>query len=205
MKKSILALILAFSLTATPAYAHVVVKPSEAKPASYQTFTVSVPNERDNPTVQVSLVIPNSIQSVTPTVKPGWQIVTEKSGEGEAAQTTRITWQGGEIGPELRDDFTFSAKTPAGSEKITWKSYQTYSDGTVVSWDKSGNDPTESVTSGPFSTTIVTNDITPTVDKETTDNSSTNATVNRAFYISVASLVVALGAVFIVSRSKDRK
>lgn len=205
MKKSILALILAFSTVTTPAYAHVVVKPSEVKSASYQTFTVSVPNERDNPTVQVSLVIPDSVQSVTPTVKPGWQIVTEKSGEGETAQVTRVTWQGGEIGVGLRDDFTFSAKTPAGNEKITWKAYQTYSDGVVVNWDKPGDDPTESVTSGPFSTTTVTSDTTPTAAAETSDNSNTNSTVNRAFYISIASLIVALGAVFVVSRSKNRK
>src|SRR5687768_3143391 len=66
---------------ASPASAHVTVKPAEVLTASFQTFTVSVPNEKDEPAIEVRVLIPPGLQHVMPTVKPGWNITSQKQGE----------------------------------------------------------------------------------------------------------------------------
>lgn len=136
------------------AFAHVVVAPREATTGTYQTFTTSVPNEKDTAVTTVRLVIPDTIESVLPTVKPGWQIETKRDGE----RVKEIIWTGGLVPSGLRDEFTFSAHLPASAQDIHWKAYQTYQDGTVVSWDQ---DPSKSEhghadkNTGPYSTTVV--------------------------------------------------
>lgn len=136
-------------------FAHVVVKPSEALTGAYQTFTTSVPNEKDIPVTGVRLVVPDAVESITPTVKQGWNIETKKDGE----KVTEISWTGGTIAPELRDEFTFSAHLPAEAGDIHWKAYQTYQDGSVVAWDQKpaedqGHESADE-SKGPYSTTVV--------------------------------------------------
>lgn len=173
------------------AFAHVVVTPNEALTGAYETFTTSVPNEKDIPVTGIRLVIPDSIESVTPTVKPGWEIQTKKTGD----RVTEITWTGGTIAPELRDTFTFSAHMPAKAGDIYWKAYQTYQDGSVVSWDqqpaKDGHGHSgEDESKGPYSTTTVS-------DKESGSTETQNNPSNTVPYvISIAALVLSLFAVF---------
>lgn len=121
----------------TPAFAHVTVKPAEVGVGTRLNFVVSVPTEEDVPTVQVRLVLPEGLQSVRPNVKPGWTISLTKSGDGEEAKITEIVWSGGSIPAEQRDEFVFSAQAPAEESTLVWKAYQTYGDGTIVSWDNS--------------------------------------------------------------------
>lgn len=123
-------------IAAASVLAHVEVMPEEVVVAVRQDFTTGVPNEKDIPTTQVRLVIPAGLESVTPYVKPGWEIETKKTGEGEDALVTEIIWSGGEIGVGLRDSFVFRAMIPSEATTLVWKAYQTYSDGTVVSWDQ---------------------------------------------------------------------
>jgi uncharacterized protein YcnI len=125
-----------FGMIVSPVNAHVTVKPNTANAAAYQVFTVSVPVEKDIPTTQVRIVIPDGLKSVTPNVKPGWQINLAREGEGEAAKVTEITWSGGNIPAGQRDEFLFSTQVPAEEGKLAWKAYQTYEDGSVVSWDQ---------------------------------------------------------------------
>lgn len=172
------------------ASAHVVVKPSEVAPAAFQTFTIGVPNEKDIPTTQVKILIPSGVEHVTPTNKPEWQIDTEK--EGELVRS--ITWHGGSIESGLRDDFTFSAKVPAQESSLEWKAYQTYSDGTIIAWDQSGESKGHGGNSGPFSATRVASPI------SEQDNSQIIA--ERAMYVSIASIIVSLGAIFFVTRKR---
>lgn len=164
------------------ALGHVVVKPNEALTGAYQTFTTSVPNEKDIPTTGVRLLIPDSIESVTPTVKPGWKITTKKSGE----KTTEISWTGGTVPTGQRDDFTFSAHLPSTEGDINWKAYQTYQDGTVVAWDQVPSDDghsSEDESKGPYSVTAIKNSAT-NETTETQENSS-----NQVLYvISIAAL-----------------
>ncbi len=148
-----------FTLTAQSALAHVAVTPAEVVTASRQDFSVGVPNEKDIPTTSVRLVLAEGLSSVTPYVKPGWDIEMKTSGEGEDANITEIIWSGGKISQGLRDVFVFRAMTPADETTLVWKAYQTYSDGTVVSWDQEesedGHDEAEDETKGPQSETKV--------------------------------------------------
>jgi uncharacterized protein YcnI len=165
MKKT--ALLVLSLLLPVLASAHVVVKPSETGVGEWQTFNVSVPSEKESPTVSVKLLIPEGLESVAPNVKPGWNVKVVKTGEGESAVVTEIDWTGGSIPGGLRDDFFFSGHVPAEATTLKWKAYQTYGDGTVVAWDANEEDiplndqgERESDTMGPFSETKVINDLT---------------------------------------------
>jgi uncharacterized protein YcnI len=138
MKQLVFLFSLLFSIlfSTSSAFAHVVVKPSEAAPSSYQTFVVAVPNEKDIATIKVRLVIPDGVESVKPTQKIGWQANLKKEGE----IVKEIEWASGVIPKDFRDEFSFSAKTPAKEGDLVWKAYQTYQDGTEVPWDQVTNE-----------------------------------------------------------------
>lgn len=165
MKKTFIAVmsLLFFLSGATSAWAHVTVKPKEAAVGAFQTFTVGVPVEKDVPTTEIRLVVPEGLNYVTPNVKPGWTIDIVKDGEGEEAKVKEIRWTGGSIPAGQRDEFLFSAQVPAKEATVAWKAYQTYEDGSVVSWDqdpkKEHGHEDEDETKGPFSETNVVNDI----------------------------------------------
>lgn len=201
-------------LMSTPqANAHVVVKPAEVAPAGFVTFAVSVPNERTMDTVKIRLVIPQGLEHVTPTVKPGWKIETKASGtldQGGHQDTnvSEIIWTGGMIPEGQRDDFTFSAKAPSETGELTWKAYQTYADGAVVAWDKSEDEQPKKADGtpdfskdGPFSVTEV---------REASDTSMMqqgtveDKTAKRALYTAIAALSVALLALVYASRPKQK-
>ncbi len=164
MKKTFFAVLL--FLIAIPLSAHVVVKPSEVGIGAFQTFSIGVPVEKDIPTIGIKLLIPEGLDYVSPNVKSGWKINTKKSGTGETSKVTEIDWTGGVIPSGQRDDFVFSAKVPSTATSLVWKAYQTYQDGTVVSWDissseqpkKSDGSPDFSK-SGPFSETKIIDDL----------------------------------------------
>lgn len=206
-KRISLAAVLMFvfvGLNASNASAHVTVKPGEVQTASYQTFTVNVPNEKEIPTTSIRVAIPSAITGATPTQKSGWVVETKKDGD----TVTEITWTGGEIGQGLRDEFTFSAKTPDEVGTVEWKAYQTYADGTVVAWDQDESvegHGHEDESKGPLSVTSV---IAAPVDStmvvaEEVDRA--NSSAQRAQYFSIAAVVVALVAVFFATRKSARK
>ena len=198
--------ILTLSLSAT-ASAHVVVKPAEVVTAGFQTFTIGVPNEKDISTKSVKLIIPEGLKYVQPTQKAGWQINIESEGAGLDATVKSITWSGNEVGAGFRDDFTFSGQVPEKATELQWKAYQTYSDGTIVSWDKasSGQDhESEDENSGPFSVTKV---VSETADELALKNvekapAEAKATANTALYVAVAAAIVGFIGVFLGSRKK---
>jgi uncharacterized protein YcnI len=181
------AILVATSLS-QPALAHVTVKPAQVGVASFQTFTTSVPVEKDVATTGLRIVIPQGLQFVTPTVKPGWTVVVKKEGEGESAVVTELEWTGGTIPAGQRDDFSFSAKTPAQTTILTWKAYQTYQDGSVVSWDQEGSHDgpeEEDENKGPASTSEVIDDL--TVASATASDRSTTYSI-IAIILSLISL-----------------
>lgn len=195
---------LAFSASAS---AHVVVKPAEVVTAGFQTFTVGVPNEKDISTTSVKLVIPAGLKYVQPTQKAGWQIDVEKEGTGEDATVKSITWSGNEVKAGFRDDFTFSGQVPEKATELQWKAYQTYSDGTVVSWDKasSGDDhESEDENSGPFSVTKVVTDTATDASIKKADQAAADAksAANTALYVGIAGVVVGLAGVYFGTRKK---
>lgn len=116
------------------AQAHVVVKPAEVTTGSRQTFTMSVPAEGNSPTKQLRLIIPEGLESVRPNVKPGWQINVKKSDDG--SKVSEITWTGGTIPTDQRDEFVFAALVPETETPLVWKVYQTMANGQVFAWDQ---------------------------------------------------------------------
>ncbi len=177
-------------------FAHSVVSPSNAGVAQYVNFSLSVPTEKDNPTVSVRLVVPSGVTNVTPNVKAGWKITEKKTGEGEDAVVSEIEWSGGSIPPDQRDQFLFSAKTPSTPSNIVWKTYQTYQNGVVVGWDKEASDNTESDTRGPASQTKIINDLAPAATPVEGLNSS-NGNANFLVIISLLISVTTAYKVFI--------
>ena len=160
------------------AFSHVTVKPAEAGIASYQTFTVSVPVEKELPTTGVRLLLPEGVTSVMPNAKAGWKIDMKyilgndpgedsKDGGRARKQVVEIAWSGGVIPAGQRDDFMFSAKVPSTESTLHWKAYQQYQDGSVVAWERDPREPVEKNPAGrsdfsrigPFSQTKLINDL----------------------------------------------
>lgn len=182
-------IVLLFVITMSNVSAHVVVRPKEVGVGTFQTFTIGVPVEKEVPTTGLRLVIPEGLNHVTPNVKPGWTISLKKSGEGEEAKVTEISWEGGSIPSGQRDDFFFSAQVPSDETTVSWKAYQTYQDGSIVAWDQNPTAASdeEMANIGPYSETEVVNDLATTSDEsEEKDTSSTTPVV-----ISVLALILA--------------
>lgn len=193
MKISVLWLsVLGFMLTAQLALAHVVVSPKQANVSEFTRFSVGVPVEKDIPTTAVRLVIPEGLEYVTPNVKTGWNITTVKSGDGEEVKITEITWSGGQIPVGQREEFVFNAKVPATEVDLNWKAYQTYSDGSIVSWDQDQGDR-------PYSTTKIVNDLGERDSKELQSHTTPRSRENALWVISIAAL--GLAAYSVLKRS----
>jgi len=195
LTKKLIVAIFSLALFITNVYAHVAVKPSTVGIASLQTFTIGVPNEKEIPTIAVKILIPNGLGEVSPTVKPGWKIEVKKDSDKSDAKVTEISWTEGNIPPEQRNDFSFSAQAPANETTLTWKAYQIYQDGTVVAWDQDPGKMQENKDEGgtPYSQTKVVNDLTTT---------STKTTDQMPLYLSIAALVVAVLALALAGRKK---
>jgi uncharacterized protein YcnI len=175
-----------------PVFAHVAVKPASVPTSAFQTFTMGVPNEKDQDVTGVRLLVPGSLKMVSPTVKPGWAIDVKKSGNGDEAVVQEIIWTGGKIPAGQRDDFTVGAQAPAASQTLVWKAYQTYADGTVISWDQpptKDEKDDDSAPAGPYSQTDVTN-------KTDADGNSGSKNANLALGISILAAVMALVALY---------
>jgi uncharacterized protein YcnI len=185
--------------------AHVVVKPAEAVAAGFQIFTIGVPNEKDISTTNIKLVIPDGIKHILPTQKEGWRIDIEKGDASPDAPVRSITWSGNEVKAGFRDEFTFSGQVPEKATELQWRAYQTYSDGTVMSWDKAvvdGGRNSEAEDSGPFSVTKVVDDAATDRPIRKADEAAADAknSADMALYAGIAGIVVGLAGVYLSTR-----
>ena len=131
--RCIWALLLAICLlfgTASAGWAHVRVLPEEVPADSFEVFTVRVPTEKEIPTTQVRVEVPEgfSVSRVEPV--PGWDYELEE----DAGAVSAITWLGGEIGETEFRQFDIQGRTPAEPGEYAWNAYQTYADGEVIEW-----------------------------------------------------------------------
>lgn len=96
------------------ASAHVTVTPSDTAAGSYALLTFATSHGCEgSPTTKMTIDIPESIISVSPTVNPNWTIEKISTGEGDAARVSQIVYTA--ITPledGLRDTFVLSAKLP---------------------------------------------------------------------------------------------
>lgn len=192
--------------------AHVVVRPSEVLTADFQTFTVGAPNEKETVFNEVKLEIPSGLMHVSVNTKPGWEVDIEREGSGDEATVKSITWSGGSVPSGFREDFGFSAQVPAEETELQWKAYQTYDDGTTVSWNltekeqpKNKDGSPDFSKSGPFSVTKVaaqteTEAIAGDIEKAASD---AKGSADRAFYIGIAAVVVSLVSLYFATKKSE--
>lgn len=190
-------LLLAISYLPTRVLAHVVIKPDTVGISKFQTFTIGVPVEKEIATTQLRLVLPKGLNHVSPNVKPGWNIEIIKKGEN----ISEVVWSNGYIPPGQRDDFLFSAQAPSSEGNLKWLAYQTYEDGTVVSWDQISNHNTTLLENkGPYSSTKVINDLT-TEEKEI-ETTNTTPTDNMPLYLSLIAVLTSGLAIWLQINKK---
>ena len=115
---------------ANPAAAHVVVSPEEVTAGDYETLTVSVPTEKEIPTTEVRVEVPEGflLSGVQPV--PGW----EHAFEEDRGVVTAVTFSGGQIRPREFQQFLVQAQAPEEPGGYPWRATQTYEDGSVVEW-----------------------------------------------------------------------
>ena len=146
-------------LAAGPAGAHVVPDPAEVPAGSYAAVTLTVPHGcEDSPTKQLKIQIPDGALSITPQVKPGWDIsapmvkldepVANPEGEDITETVKEVTFTakaGNELAPHFRDTFTIGYKAPdKEGETLYFKTVQTCVKGEtawIEEWDGTGEEP----------------------------------------------------------------
>jgi hypothetical protein len=114
-------------------------------------LTVRAPTEKDIPTTQIRVEVPEGFTVTGVRPVPGWTSKFEEDGGAIRA----ITWSGGEIEPQEFQEFAIQPKTPEETGEYSWRAYQTYQDGSVVQWtgppEEHGGREMESEDSGPAS------------------------------------------------------
>lgn len=126
--------LLAALVVTSAAMAHAKVSPPIVQKGTDNVFTVAVPTESETAnTTMVELTVPEGFGIDAVMGAPGWKIATEKTGSGENADITKITWSGGSIPPEQATNFEFVGGVESAKD-YTFDVRQTYSDGKVVDW-----------------------------------------------------------------------
>ncbi len=189
----LMTILVSLLISAAPVFAHAVVKPNTAGIGAFTDFTLGVPSEKDVATTRVKLMIPDGINSVSPIVKPGWKVeVINSAQQGQPDDDgmvhpipEAIVWTGGSIPAEQKDFFMFSTQVPAKETELDWKVEQTYADGSIVSWTKSADEQPKDEKGnpdfskfGPFSKTMVVNDL--TAPSQSGNSSNANSTAQGA-------------------------
>lgn len=196
---------------ASPVFAHVIVHPSQIGIATVQEFTLTMPNEKNIPTVALKLVLPPGLADVIPNETPGWTVSTQTKNN----HVTEIDWTNGNLPVGQRVDFLFQAQVPPTPTILKWKAYQTYSDGEVVSWDQApasdnpmdmkGMTMKDFTKMGPYSTTQVINDLTGSnmaMSQSSADTSSN--TENMALGISIIAGILSVVNLVMLLKEKKR-
>lgn len=135
-------------VTAGAAWGHVGVEPKEVPAGGYEKLTITVPTEKEVPTTEIRVEVPDGF--VVSGVKPveGWEYELEE----DDGVITAVGWSGGEIGPQEFQEFELQAQAPEEAGEYAWRAIQTYEDGSEVEWtgpaDSEEPAPVVSVASG---------------------------------------------------------
>lgn len=127
-------------LFAAVASAHVTVSPAMSGTGAWETYTLKVPSEKDSPTVQVDLRIPEGASFKQYEATPGWEVTVEGN---------KVSWKatGEGILAGQFQRFYFTVQNPASAATLAWDAYQHYADGTLVQWSgDEGSETPHSVT-----------------------------------------------------------
>src|SRR5881392_740157 len=107
-RRAILVACLAALLAIGISSAHVTINPNAVPPATFATFLVRVPTERDEPTIKLRVEFPSGLTVSRFQPKAGWKREVEKDSAG---RIIAATWSGGTIAPDEYEDFAFQART----------------------------------------------------------------------------------------------
>jgi uncharacterized protein YcnI len=130
-------------VAAASASAHPHLSPPVVQATSSYLFSVAVPTEKANlTTTKIELTPPNGFSIDSFVDAPGWKRSVRKTGSGDSAVVTKVTWDGGHVPTGEATNFQFLASTDAG-KSYRFDVRQTYSDGSVVDWSgpESGDTP----------------------------------------------------------------
>jgi uncharacterized protein YcnI len=118
-------------LTALPGSAHVRVTPTSTTAGGYSLLTFQVPNERDLPTTELTVTMPEGLTYAAYEPVPGWSAeVTKDDDEVES-----LTWSATGAGIEPGQLQRFALQVgPLPEGQLTFPTLQTYSDGFVSRW-----------------------------------------------------------------------
>jgi uncharacterized protein YcnI len=123
----------------TAAHAHVSAAASSTAAGSYTVVTFSVPHGCEaSPTQIVTIDIPESVPSVTPTVNASWSIEKVTGDVAGTEQVTQVVYTSltGGLPSDLRDTFELSLRLPDGAEGdiVEFPVTQTCTEGSVT-WE----------------------------------------------------------------------
>ena len=129
----LLPLVLALLLPVAAAHATVRTEAglAESKVGVSETYRLNVPTEKDISTTEIRLVIPAGVTITRFQVTPGF---TRTVTTNAAGLVTEVVWRG-RVAPMEYARFFFQARNPEEVGELSWKVYQTYSDGSLVAWD----------------------------------------------------------------------
>lgn len=116
--------------------AHARVSPPVSLSGQLQLYSLTVPTEKSGAsTTKIVLTVPAGfgIDSFAPP-PTGWTQRLQQTGSGESAVITRVTWSGGHTPTGQDSLFQFLAQ-PAHAVTYTFSVQQTYSDGSIVTWN----------------------------------------------------------------------
>jgi len=137
--------VLLMLVVVSSAFGHVRVSPRESAAGATQKYTMSVPTERQSPTVRIEATFPASVTVLSFGAAAGWKVEGKKDGDG---RIVGAVWSGGSIPFAESVDFSFEAKNPVAAGRLEWKVIQIYQDGTRSEW----TGPENSRTPGPVTT-----------------------------------------------------
>ena len=132
-------LVIFSAASAVSVFGHVSVNPRKAETgAKHQLFFVRAPVEKEIPVVELGVEVDeqwrknggdlNSFQEI-----PGWTVHVEKDDNGKVK---RVFWTGGQAPAETFQMINMSVNTPTEPGKYPFRSWQKYSDDSVVWWNE---------------------------------------------------------------------
>jgi len=126
-KRALFAGIIMTLLTASTAFGHIRIAPTESTFGAREKYTMRVPNEQKSATIRVEGEFPAGLDVYNFEFKPGWKIDFKKDDKGKI---TGAVWTG-RIQPYEFAEFGMLAINPKqGAAKMLWKFHQYYEDGT---------------------------------------------------------------------------
>jgi uncharacterized protein YcnI len=199
-------------LVAAPGWAHVEIDPGTATQGEEAALSFRVPNESDSATTtKVQVYLPTDHRLPQASVRPhaGWHVAVQTTkldqpittDDGQVTEAvTRITWTADSARDALKpgqyDDFDVSVGPLPKVSSLTFKTLQTYSDGTVVRWidPPAAEGQPEPEHPAPTLTLLPASDGSPAAATSDSDSGSGDGKATTALVLSIVAAVLAAGA-----------